>query len=144
MSFLPLHVAASAIIELRHTSSSFVHIVHPRPVPWEVVIGHVSDALGVPVIPYDEWLTRLEASPKTDEDLHRNPALHLTDFYQASAAPKDIRRAQDREAMGMAMYETTVTAAEAPSLRQSRLTQLGREDVENWIGYWKNKGVLDI
>ena len=96
------------------------------------------------LIPYDEWLTQLEASPKTDEDLHRNPALHLTDFYRASAAPKDIERAQDREAMGLAMYETTVAAAEAPSLGQPRLARLGREDVENWMGYWKNKGVLDV
>jgi hypothetical protein len=144
VSFLPLHVAASAIIELRHTSSEFVHIVHPRPVPWEVVIGHVSDALKVPVIPYDEWLIRLEASPKTDEALHHNPALHLTDFYRASAVPKDMQRVQDREAMGMAMYETTMTIADAPSLSPSQLAQLGREDVEGWIGYWKTKRVLDV
>ena len=87
MSFLPLHVAASAIIELRQTSSEFVHLVHPRPVPWEVIIGHVSDILGIPIIQYDEWLTRLEASPKTDEALHSNPALHLINFYLASIAP---------------------------------------------------------
>ena len=118
--------------------------MHPRPVPWEVIIGHVSDILGIPIIQYDEWLTRLEASPKTDEALHRNPALHLINFYLASIAPKDIQRVQDREAMGLATYETTATAAEAPSLGQSRLARLGRKDIENWIGYWKNKGVLDV
>ncbi|KAF8514478.1 hypothetical protein JB92DRAFT_2789445 [Gautieria morchelliformis] len=144
VSFLPLHVAASAIIELRHTSGEYVHIVHPRPVPWEAVIGHMANTLTVPVIPYDEWLARLEASPRTDEDLHRNPALHLIDFYRASAVPGDIEAVQDREAMGIAMYKTTVTAAEAPSLSTSRLTRLGRDEVESWIGYWKSKGVLDV
>jgi hypothetical protein len=144
VSFLPLHVAASAIIELRHTAAEYVHIVHPRPVPWEAVIGPIAETLAVPVVPYEEWLARLEASPRTDEDLHRNPALHLIDFYRASAVPGGIRDVQDREALGMALYETTVTAAEAPSLSPSRLTRLGRDEAESWIGYWKSKGVLEV
>ncbi|KAF8581951.1 hypothetical protein K439DRAFT_1662052 [Ramaria rubella] len=144
VSFLPLHVAASALIELRHTSSQFVHLVHPRPVPWTTVIQHVADALHVPVIPYDEWLRRLEASPRTNDALHRNPALHLIDFYRVSSTPKDAARVESREAMGLAMYETKISAREAPSLAPAHLPQLGKSDVNQWIGYWRSKSALDV
>ena len=124
-------------------SGEFAHIVHPRPVLWDDIIGHVSDALQVPVIPYDDWLTRLEASPKTEEAMHRNPALHLIDFYHASAAPKGFLQGENCEAMGMMSYDTAVTVAEAPSMGPLSLAQLTREDVKSWIGYWKSKGALD-
>ncbi|KAF8572826.1 NAD(P)-binding protein, partial [Ramaria rubella] len=143
ISFLPVHVAASALIDLRHTSSQFVHLVHPRPVPWTSVIQHVADYLHVPVIPYEEWLSRLKASPRTDDALHRNPALHLIDFYQFSTTPKDFARLSSREAMGVAMFETNISAREAPSLAPARLWQLGKDDVNKWIGYWKSKGALE-
>ncbi|KIJ25871.1 hypothetical protein M422DRAFT_144228, partial [Sphaerobolus stellatus SS14] len=81
VSFVPLHVAASAIIDLRNSSSTFAHLVHPRPVTWKSVIGNVAEILGVPTIPFEEWLKRLEAVPRTQEALHNNPALHLLDFY---------------------------------------------------------------
>ncbi|KAF8576894.1 acetyl-CoA synthetase-like protein [Ramaria rubella] len=144
ISFLPVHVAASALIELRHTSSQFVHLVHPRPVPWTSVIQHVADNLHVPVIPYEEWLSRLKVSPRTDDALHRNPALHLIDFYQFSTTPKDFARLSSREAMGVAMFETKISATEAPSLAPARLWQLGKCDVNKWIGYWKSKGALEV
>jgi hypothetical protein len=108
------------------------------------IIQHISDALNVPVVPYNEWLARLEASPATDEALHRNPALHLVGFYRVSAPPSDEKGIQDREAMGMAMYETKKTVSDAPSLRPQTLPQLGKYDVNLWIGYWRSKGVLDL
>ncbi|KIJ48229.1 hypothetical protein M422DRAFT_124216, partial [Sphaerobolus stellatus SS14] len=81
VSFVPLHVAASAIIDLRNSSSIFAHLVHPRPVTWKSVIANVAEILDVPTIPFEEWLKRLEAVPRTPEALHNNPALHLLDFY---------------------------------------------------------------
>ncbi|KAF8573785.1 hypothetical protein K439DRAFT_1642677 [Ramaria rubella] len=80
-SFHSFPFVVAALIELRHTSSQFAHGVHARPVPWMSVIQHVAGTLHVPVIPYEEWLSRLEASPETRDALHRNSALHLIDFY---------------------------------------------------------------
>lgn len=137
-------MAASAIIELRHTSSNFVHLVHPRPVPWDIVIGHITEALQVPLIPYDEWFTRLEAVPRTDEDLHRNPALHLIDFYRESLSTKDSQGVDEKEAMGLAVFDTTATMTDAPSLGPSHLAQLGKADIEQWISYWRSTGALDV
>ena len=132
------------MIELRNTSKEFVHIVHPRLIPCETVIGFVSDALRVPIIPYNEWVARLEASPKTDKALCRNPALQLLDFYRALVVPKDVPEMDGGGAMGSAMYDTTITVGEAPSLRPLQLAQLGRGDVESWIGFWRSTGALEI
>jgi len=141
VSFVPLHAAATALLELRHASGIFAHLVHPRPVPWRRIIEYVAAIIDIPVIPYDEWLRRLEASPKTSEALHNNPALHLLDFYYASRAPKDRSDLSRREAMGLSLFETRQTVVDAPTLKD--LAQLDMEEVSRWIDYWKSKGALD-
>ncbi|KIJ49878.1 hypothetical protein M422DRAFT_246246, partial [Sphaerobolus stellatus SS14] len=119
---------------------TFAHLVHPRPVTWKSVIGNVAEILGVPTIPFEEWLKRLEAVPRTPESLHNNPALHLLDFYHACLSPNDISSGQEkREAMGLADYETTQTVANAPALDPDNLLQLGREEIARWMGYWERK-----
>ncbi|KIJ25888.1 hypothetical protein M422DRAFT_273122 [Sphaerobolus stellatus SS14] len=144
VSFVPLHVAASAIIELRNSSSTFAHLVHPRPMTWKSVIGNVAENLGVPTIPFNEWLKRLEAVPRTPEALHNNPALHLLDFYHACLSPTDVSSGPEkREAMGLADYETTQTVVNAPTLNPDNLPQLGREEIDRWMGYWERKGALE-
>ncbi|KIJ28759.1 hypothetical protein M422DRAFT_189414, partial [Sphaerobolus stellatus SS14] len=145
VSFVPLHVAAAAMIELRNSSSTFAHIVHPRPVSWKNAVGTVAEFLDVPVVPFQEWLKRLEAAPRTSEALHNNPALHLLGFYHACMAPSDfdIARQEESEAMGLANYETTQTVVNAPSLNTDNLPQLGREEIARWIGYWEGKGALE-
>ncbi|KIJ30734.1 hypothetical protein M422DRAFT_783906 [Sphaerobolus stellatus SS14] len=111
VSFVPVYVAAAAIIDMRISSSIFAHLVHPRPVTWRNAIGIIAGILDVPIIPFDEWLRRLEAVPRTSEALHNNPALHLLDFYHVSAPPKDMAGQEEREAMGW------------PATRQHRLWQ---------------------
>ncbi|KIJ40867.1 hypothetical protein M422DRAFT_780553 [Sphaerobolus stellatus SS14] len=141
-SFVPLQVAAKALVELRRSSGIFANLVHPRPVPWGNVIGWISELLGVPIIPYSEWLRRLEASPRTSESLLNNPALHLLDFYRVATPPKGFSGLDKREVFGIAKYDTTKTVTDAPSLSPEHLPQLIEEDVRRWIEYWKTKGVL--
>jgi len=141
VSFLSLHSAATSLIELRHASGIFVHLVHPRPVLWRDIIDTVATIICVPVIPYDEWLKRLEAVPKTSEVLKNNPALYLLDFYRSAAPPRDKADVGSREAMGLASYATANTARDSPSL--DHLPQLSRDEVVRWIDYWESKGALD-
>ncbi|KAF8577132.1 NAD(P)-binding protein [Ramaria rubella] len=140
VSFLPIHVAASTLIELRHTSNQFAHLVHPRPVTWTLIIQLIASALDVPVISYDEWLSRLEALSGTEEKFLRITGLHLLEFYRASATPNHVQLVGSREAMGMTSYETKLTVAEAPSL--SHVPPLGKEGVNSWIDNWRGKGEL--
>jgi hypothetical protein len=96
------------------------------------------------MLPYNEWLDRLEALPTTDEAYHQNPALQLLGFYRESVMPNDSKGVEERGAMGLAMYETTRTVADAPSLSPQALPPLGKDDVNRWIEYWQNKGALAL
>ncbi|GJJ11665.1 putative NRPS-like protein biosynthetic cluster [Clathrus columnatus] len=144
VSFVPIHIAASAILELRHTSIGFAHLVHPRPSSWKDLIGHITDILHVPTtISYSEWFKRLESLPRTEESLKANPALHLVDFYGGCIPPSEVENRESRDAIGLATYETTRTVSACVSLSPPYLPVLSKEEVEGWIGYWRVKGALD-
>ncbi|GJJ11568.1 putative NRPS-like protein biosynthetic cluster [Clathrus columnatus] len=140
VSFIPLHMAAKSLVELRHSSSTFANLVHPNPIPWNKIINWVGERLNLSTVPYQEWLRRLEGLPRTYETLSQNPALHLLDFYRAAATLADgLQDFQRHEAMGIATYETTNTIINAFSLQPSYLPQLTRDDVNRWIDYWELK-----
>lgn len=146
VSWIPVHAAAASIIDLRNASALAVHLVHPRPVPWTDIAENISWLLSLPLIRYEAWVYKLQcaASSASEDEVRRNPALRLVEFYKASEAPSNHRsRLRNQEAMGLAMLETRNTELEAPSLAQERLPQLQKEDVANWISYWKKKKLLE-
>jgi len=139
--FVPLHTAARAITELRHMARNYAHIVHPAPVTWNTIMGYISEILHIPVIPYDDWLTRLDDIPSTSQSLKNIPALQLLEFYQGYT--KSTKCGDPNQGVSISpMYELTGTIAAAPSLSPSRLPKLSREDVKTWIDYWIKKGAL--
>lgn len=144
VSFVPVHIAATAILELRHAPIQIAHLVHPRPSTWKQLIGYVAEILQISTITYPEWVQRLEALPRTEETVKANPALHLIDFYKGCVAPNDVHDRQSREAIGLATYETVRTAAVCMSFRPEYLPTLRKEEVGLWIGYWRDKGALDF
>lgn len=144
VSFVPVHIAATAILELRHAPIQIAHLVHPRPSTWKRLIGYVADILHVPTIPYPEWVQRLEALPRTEDTVKINPALHLIDFYKGCVAPNDVPDRQSREAIGLATYETARTAAACASFGPEYLPTLTKDEVNSWISYWRAKGALDL
>jgi len=58
-----------------------VNLVHPRPIPWTALMRPVADAIcdrkvtkdPLPLIPFSEWLEKLEASAKdvSEENMKR-------------------------------------------------------------------------
>ncbi|GJJ11717.1 putative secondary metabolism biosyntheticenzyme, partial [Clathrus columnatus] len=129
VSFIPLHTAAKALVELRHSSCTFANLVHPRPITWNVVIGWVGERLKLPILPYSEWLRKLELLPRTSETLSHNPALHILDFYRAAMPTNETPDLENQEAMGIATYDSKNTVLNAPSMQPDRLPRLCRDDI---------------
>ncbi|KAH7912698.1 hypothetical protein BJ138DRAFT_1083028 [Hygrophoropsis aurantiaca] len=148
VSWIPLHVAAKALVELASApdtpSNHIVHIVHPRPVAWSVLASTLSSEFSVPLVPYHEWLSKLEAcnSEDTNTDiqstlLERCRALRLLSFF------KNIARDTSRgEAMGFQELDVTQARAFSSTMADPFLPQLGRDDVLSWIRYWRRSGLL--
>ena len=134
-----MQIAAAAIIDFFEAASTYIHLVHPRPAKWSDVMASFSKSLNVPLVPYDEWVTRLAkiVQEKPDEEvelMRRVPALKLLDFYQASA-PTFGKPAT--EAMGMPLLSVENAVKDSVTLRDPNLPILGEEDVCNWLNYWK-------
>ncbi|GJJ09060.1 putative secondary metabolism biosyntheticenzyme [Clathrus columnatus] len=141
-SYIPVHIAASAMLDLRHASTRFAHLVHPKPIQFNELVQIISEDLKLSTIPYNEWVNRLEDYYRQNhETAHSNPAFHLLDFFKISIQPENFKVAnQEFEAMGWAIFETTKTVEASPSLRAS--PKLDRRDVEQWLSYWRQKQVI--
>lgn len=125
-SWLPAEVVGSAIVEIRNTSSSVIHITHPKPVPWRHIFKRVAHTLGVSIVPFHDWLAQLEAlatSPVGKEI----KAIALLGTY----------RTIDLSAGGFLPRMSNENALrESPTLAAAQ--PLTEKDVDSWLSYWKS------
>ena len=144
VSWIPVDVAARVIFEMRNSSAGHLHLAHPRPVSWSTIMTPLADKLGLPVIPYDDWLARLVKSGEglsadgEVEAMKENPALKIVDFFREMGAAQGVRGSQGIDIT----LDTSEAERVAPSLSAERLPQLSGEDVDRWVGYWKGVGFL--
>lgn len=141
-AWLPLDVAAAALVECRDAPHAVVHVVHPRPVRLEFIVRALSTVLGLPVRPYAQWLGALEARVP-HENAHAGgnaggtrgaevPALRLLDFFRAM-------KGQWVEGAGPVLgCERAVESSE--SLRH--VAMIGSEEVLGWVQYWRSIGFI--
>ncbi|KAF7348023.1 putative polyketide synthase [Mycena sanguinolenta] len=73
ISWIPISDAAAAIVDMQGTMNETLHLVHPKPTTWKVVIEPLASALNVPLVPYAEWFARLKS---TAEFVHSKPGEH--------------------------------------------------------------------
>jgi len=146
VSWVPLPVAASAIVDFRSACSPFLHLVHPKPVKWDTVFEELASSIGVPLVSFDEWLNKLESGAKAitaaDEvdSLKLNPALRIIDFYRAASA--HMRTPNSGEAMGFPTLSMVSAMAASSTLASPSLKCLDCTDVQSWVTYWKSVGYL--
>lgn len=113
------------------SSELVFHLVHPCPVPWTVVSSTASSILGIPIVPYSEWLSRLQrAARHAEADAQtKNPALKLFGFFEKDMGP----------ASELAVATETAVRVSS-SLRNAK--KLEYADVQRWLGYWQKIGFL--
>ena len=61
------------MLELSHTyptpDAHTFHVVHPRGVPFNILIGSAASCLNVPLVPFPEWLSKLSEAHKAQSCL---------------------------------------------------------------------------
>ncbi|KAI0067832.1 acetyl-CoA synthetase-like protein [Artomyces pyxidatus] len=127
ISWIPVDIAASALLEMLGCGHPVLHLVHPNPVEWSILSEAASSFLQVPSIPYAAWIAKLQdAHRKSATDtgaIKDNPALKLFDFFSTMAGKTwpglDVERAVEAS--------STLRAA----------ARLERQDVERWMAYWR-------
>ena len=141
MTWFPAYEAAKAFAEMRYSPEPILHLVHPRPVYWRTLLEPIAQELGVPLVPYAEWLAKLEGSVEHGsaeevEAMKANPALRLLPFYKAQAETMTA----DREAMGLVFISTEKAVRVSESL--AKLPQLDAERARMWLAAWKRSGFI--
>ncbi|CAL1699334.1 unnamed protein product [Somion occarium] len=141
VSWIPADSAARAIIEMRNSPVSILHLAHPRPVTWETIMEGLSKELDLPSEPYTEWLRRLKqkgtgVDPAVEaENLGHYPALKILDFF--ARAQETLSCA---EAMGIPRLDVSEATRVAPTLQ--KLAPLTSNDTTRWLAYWRSSGFL--
>ena len=145
MSWFPAYEAAEAFTQMRRSREPLLHLVHPHPVPWHTLVEPIATQLGVPLVPYAEWLAALEQSASATagsanevEVMAKNPALQLIEFFkvQSEASAEGL----EREPMGLVMLSTEKSTRVSEAL--ANLPQLDTARALTWVAAWKKAGFL--
>ncbi|KAJ6458386.1 hypothetical protein C8R47DRAFT_1203181 [Mycena vitilis] len=138
VAWLPVQIAARAIIDMLEFTSStqIVHLINPRPVSWSILAKVIADNFGVPVVPYAEWLAKLESASQIPETPKSFRAPRLMPFFRAQNG-----RTAAAEAFGFPKMVSTNAVTASQSLRFTNC-QLGEKDVKEWLRYWRSVGLF--
>ena len=148
ISWLPVHVAASAIIEMASQAASasahnIVHLRHPHPITWPDIMAHFSAVLGWPVVDYAAWiaeLSTLHERPGTYNAKVVNAAVSLLGIFPSGETSMPASVAENNGlSVLMALGESSLRFS---VLRGDGVEQLGIEDVRKWVDYWRRTGSL--
>jgi hypothetical protein len=149
VSWVPLDVVANMLVEMRNSPEPMLHLAHPNPVPWNAVFTRIASTLNVGLVPYSDWLARLEskrlefeaeatAKLRSGGNAKRPNAFNLLDvFYR----PALIHSDPETEAF-LPKVATDVARRVVPSF--SSMRQLDDGDVDKWLTYWKSVGLIEF
>lgn len=115
---------------MRNSSSEILHLSHPKPTAWNVLFKYIATTLNVDLVPYADWLARLQAS-ETHKAVGQNPALRLLDFYKSVPTDTD-----STEAAGLPKLVTDAARKASPALADGNLQPVGPEEAQKWLNYW--------
>ncbi|KAJ6464064.1 hypothetical protein C8R45DRAFT_1025143 [Mycena sanguinolenta] len=139
VTWIPVHVAAAAIVDFLEVdpSTKIVHLINPHPVSWSTLGNVIAAELGVPLVPYTEWLSRLENASQTQGNSKSFRATRLLYFFQS----QNRHMSTEADAFGFPKLDMTNALKGSESLRSSDC-EIGEKDVMRWIGYWRRTGLL--
>jgi hypothetical protein len=137
------------LVEMRNSSEPMLHLAHPNPVPWNSVFGRIASILNVDLVPYSDWVARLESNRLEFEEeaaanrgsggsAKRPNAFNLLDIFYAPAV---LHSNPETEAF-LPKISTEVAQRVVPSFGSIR--QLGDDDIDRWLTYWKSIRLIDF
>ena len=122
---------------MRRSPEPFLHLVHPRPVNSKAIMEPIASELGVPLVSYPEWLSKLEecareGSADEVDGMRANPALRLLDFF----------RAHHDGGSSNPGPRLSTAEAERASQELELMRELSEEDAKRWVAAWHVSGFL--
>jgi hypothetical protein len=124
-----------------------LHLAHPNPIPWNTVAERMASIMKVDLVPYSDWLARLESERIAFDrqvtmkrgnvgSAKRPAAFQLLDIVYRNA---HVRSGPEAEAF-LPKLSTEIAERVVPAL--SSVQQLNVDDVDKWMTYWKSVGLF--
>ncbi|KIK81855.1 hypothetical protein PAXRUDRAFT_806336 [Paxillus rubicundulus Ve08.2h10] len=123
--WIPVDLAAAAIVEMRSNLHRYVHLANPRPVHSALVLQEVASLLQIPIVRFEDWLGRLNAAPK-DTGSDGQASLDRVSIVLNSIIEDIARRPIEMDLTNGLQCSTT--------LRNS--PQIDRKEVSQWLRAW--------
>ena len=140
ISLLPSQTTAQALVQTLGAKSAspslHLHLVNPTPSRWDDVFDYISKELGVPLVPYHEWFSKLKEASTTVMNAQEHSALRLIEFYEA------LDDGNGFEVGGLPLCNTEVARSVCPVLNEEGLRAVKAEEIQRWLDYWKTLGLL--
>ncbi|KAI0743085.1 acetyl-CoA synthetase-like protein [Daedaleopsis nitida] len=137
LTWLAVDVVAAALQDFvaAPAREPALHLVSPRPVPWDAVFLPIAERLALPAVPYAEWVARLEASAaaaRAGAGVEGHDAAHnLIAFFKS-------------EGMGGAAVPLSTERAVRASKALAGARPIGKEDALRYVEFWAKVGHLKV
>jgi hypothetical protein len=116
------------------TSIETLHLIHPKPVAWNAMMEPLANSLTVPLVPYTEWLGRLEFTASEGYKGPRPAAMRILQLYRRGG-----KFGSDSESLGLLpRVDSAKGIASSTTLSNPALPSLSAQDVEKWVAYWRS------
>ncbi|KAJ7488851.1 putative aminoadipate reductase [Mycena latifolia] len=110
-----------------------MNLVHAWPVSWDTILLSMARIAQCPLVPFADWVRQLEtrSAQATAEDIENIPGIKLLDFFNVIATGR-----------GSTQFSTVKAQALSSAMRS--VEPLNMKDVERWMKYWSDQGLISI
>jgi hypothetical protein len=138
VAWLPVSIAGEAMVDfLDSPTAGTVHLINPKPVAWRILAAVIATEFDIPLVPYTEWLYRLEHAANTRDSTVQLRASRLLPFFRSLNGEPN----EEDDAFGFPKLNMNEALASSQSLRDLNC-RLEEKDVKQWIKYWHGAGLL--
>ncbi|KAI0111253.1 acetyl-CoA synthetase-like protein [Nemania sp. FL0031] len=96
VDWLPVDKVARVLLEILESATAateisskgklpIYHVTNPHAISWGNIVPWAVDSLRLKPVSFDEWLDKLEGSNESLEDVDKNPAVKLVEFYHEAS-----------------------------------------------------------
>ncbi|KAF9223090.1 hypothetical protein BS17DRAFT_734654 [Gyrodon lividus] len=139
VSWIPVHLAAKAVAEMRNSFSAYLHLVHPTPVSSRSLLQCIGGELKLPLIPLSEWISKLEErvyhTPYPPSSTNAGEDVALTILQYIRQVTENATMEQPARIFRHPMISSDEAWFASPTLH-SEMIALGPEDVRLWLQHW--------
>ncbi|KAI0120267.1 hypothetical protein F4776DRAFT_633434 [Hypoxylon sp. NC0597] len=131
VDWVPVDVLGRSIVELaarspdtRNAGATVYHAVNPQLISWAKLVPTAARHLSLEMVPLETWVDALRESTSKTEDLTRNPAVKILDFFEGI-----VKKSRDP-----ILLDTSHTLGASRTL--ANLEPVREAWMENWMRQW--------